>query len=516
MFTSDSSPRIFSYYSSIDDLFETYKQKGQEEIAKGNDSPQKYDDRNFKSFVPDLYPRTAELNALIENFASFKDSIDSGGAFKKSRIKLSEDKRFMFSFSLASKGLIRVPEYYSDEIAKKFPKMFNSLGTAKDDPTMVAGVIDTNIVESRTLGNGQTYFFVNIDQEYPLRQQQKGTAKMLELNPSAILKQTEGGMFYTDPSFYNDFSLVFSSSFKKSYLEMPKEGGNAPAVDIYVPFDMYNPLMTKILPAIPLILASEYLMRARIKVRINVMRPIEVVYDVMSSSIVAFPIKDFSDPIDWNKLAVLRGLQNAGQLVTEANAYINQSNIGLYERKRSNQLGIKEDVLGRPFASYADYMMYDDEELLQQEFGRYKNWFRKEVEEGRIKSKLVEKPLMLTFSTSGLLGKDFDLANPQNYPDKVEIIENGFFEILDSVDLYYNKKEGEVIRRILKRFEQKDPVNGQSQAKDYIIKLLGKIYRDYEPKRGAFASTPEELQKANENYTAKLKKVSEQFRKLGI
>jgi hypothetical protein len=513
---NDSSPRIFSYYSSLDELFETYKQKGQEEIAKGNVSSQDYTDSNFKSFVPDIYPNTKELTDLIENFSSFKDSIDSGGAFKKSRIKLSEDKRFMFSFSLASKGLIRVPEYYNNEIATKFPKMFNSVGTAKDDSTMVAGVVDTNIVESRMLGNGQTYFFVNIDKEYPLRQQQKGTAKMLEINSSAILTQTEGGMFFTEPSFYNDFSLVFSSSFKKSYLEMPKEGGNAPAVDIYVPFDMYNQLMTKITPAIPLILASEYLMRARIKVRINVMRPIGVNYNTMSSSIVAFPIKDFSDPIDWNKLAVLRGLKKAGKLVTEANAYINQSNMGLYERTSSNQLRIKTDVLGRPYASYADILLYDEEELLQQEFGRYKNWFRKEVEEGRIKSKLVEKPLMLTFSTSGLLGKNFDLANPQNYPDELEIIENGFFEILDSIDLYYNKKEGEVVRRILKRFEQKNPIDAESEAKNYIIKLIGKIYRDYEPTNGVFASTPEELKKANENYTIKLKKVSEQFKKLGI
>lgn len=513
---NDSSPRVFSYYSSLDELFETYKQKGQEEISRGNYSPQDYTDANFKTFVPDLYPNTQELIGLIENFSSFKDSIDSGGAFKKSRIKLSEDKRFMFSFSLASKGLIRVPEYYSDEIATKFPKMFNSVGTAKDDPTMVAGVVDTNIVESRPLGNGQTYFFVNIDKEYPLRQQQKGTAKMLEINSSAILTQTDGGMFFTEPSFYQDFSLVFSSSFKKSYLEMPKEGGNAPAVDIYVPFDMYNGLLTKIVPAIPLILACEFLMRARIKVRINVMRPILVRYNEMSSSIVAFPIKDFSDPIDWNKLAILRGLQDAGRLVTEANAYINQSNMGVYETRRGTQLGIALDGFGRNKASYADFMMYDNETMLQEEFGRYKNWFRKEVEEGRIKSKLVEKPLMLTFSTSGLLGADFDLAKPEDYPDKVEKIENGFFEILDSIDLYYNKKEGEVVRRILKRFEQKDPTSAGNDAKKYIIKLIGKVYRDYEPKSGAYPSSNEELQKANENYTNKLKRVSEEFKKLGI
>jgi hypothetical protein len=277
-------------------------------------------------------------------------------------------------------------------------------------------------------------------------------------------------------------------------------------VDLYIPYDMLGfGVENKVTPAIPLLLAAEYFTRARIKVRINIMRPITIrEYRPSPSSIVAITIKDFQDPIDWNKLAVLRGIERAGKVITEMNAAITANKENKYKRNSQNVI------------AYAEELLYDDEIALQAEFGRYKNWFRKEVEEGRIKSKLVEKPLMLTFSTSGLLGKDFDLANPQDYPDELEKIENGFFEILDSIDLYYNKKEGEVVRRILKRFEQKDPILASNNAKKYIIKLIGKVYRDYEPKSGAFASSNEELEKANENYTSKLKRVSEEFKKLGI
>jgi hypothetical protein len=506
----DSYRRVFSYYDSIETLFARLEQVKQEGAGKGIDmSAISYTESN----IPSIYPYTDELVNYIDNYQAFKDKIDSGGSFKKQRLKLSEDKRFLFSFSLASKGLIRVAEYYNEEIAQKFPKMFNTIGQEKDDPTMVAGVVALDKVESVLLANGETKFFIQIDKEYPLRQQQKGTAKMLEIHPTATLKQTDEGMFYTEPSFYNDFSLVFSSTFKKSYIEMPKKGGSARAVDIYIPFDMINDgVNRRILPSIPLILATEYLTQAKVKVRINITRPI-VSGDLKGGivSIIGFPIKDFSDPLDWNKMAILRGMKRSGAITTEINAFINNY----------NQDNIKVDsVRGRTTQSiddrgaYAGYLLYDNERNLQEEFGRYKNWFRKEVEDGRIKSKLVDKPLMITFSTEDLLREPFDIQNFDQYPTAIAKIQNKFFEILDSVDIYYNEKESEVAKRILKRYE--DNNLSSTDAKNYIQKLIGRMYRDYEPRSGQYASTPEELEKADEKYRMKTTKMAQAFKSLGV
>jgi hypothetical protein len=503
----DDVAKLFSYYDSVDTLFNVLEKVKMEGTARGIDMS---NNSYVSTDIPAIYPNTDDLNAYIENYQAFRDKIDSGGSFKKQKLKLSEDKRFLFSFSLASKGLIRVAEYFNEEIAKKYPTMFNSFGQAKDDINMVAGVVNSEIIESIPLANGKTKFFINLNgKEYPLRQQQKGTAKMLEINPTAILKQTDEGMFYTDPSFYDDFSLVFSSTFKKSYIEMPKKGGSARAVDIYVPFDMVNyELESRILPAIPLILATEYLTQAKVKVRLNITRPIiSYLGNTRVVSIIGFPIKDFSDPIDWNKLAVLRGMGESGSLATEINAFINN-----YKNNEFYNSGNQKIVTSA--GAYASRLLYNDEKNLQSEFGRYKNWFREEVKEGRIKSKVVDKPLMITFSTEDLLYETFDIKNFNNYPTAIRKIQDKFFEILDSVDIFYNAKELEVAKRILKRYEE----NGSDsfEAKRYIQKLIGRMYRDYEPRTGQYASTPEELAKADESYKIKNQKMADAFKSLGI
>lgn len=296
---------------------------------------------------------------------------------------------------------------------------------------------------------------------------------------------------------------------------MPKKGGSARAVDIYVPFDMVTSMLEKrILPALPLILATEYLTQAKIKVRLNITRPI-VSTDLKGSmvSIIGFPIKDFSDPLDWNKLAILRGISRSGKVATEINAFINNFNQGNFETETLSRGRVNRKVDSS--GAYAGIsLLYDNEKELQEEFGRYKNWFRQEVQEGRIKSKLVDKPLMITFSTEDLLNQPFDIANFENYPNAIEKIQNKFFEILDSVDIFYNPKEGDVAKRILKRYE--DNNLSSTLAKNYVQKLIGRMYKDYEPRSGEYASTPEELEKADEKYRMKTTKMAQAFKSLGV
>lgn len=523
---SEDAPRYFSFYRSVDDLINEYFRVRQ--IEKQNKRGMAYDfpDVNtVKGSIPDTYPKPDDLTKVINNFQEFKQKIDSGGSFKKERIRLSEDKRFQFSFSLASKGLIRVVEYYNADIAIKYPTLFNSTGLAASDNTMVAGVVPAEQVESKPLANNTAYFYIVIDGvEYPLRQQQKGTAKMLEINPSAKLVQVDGGgMYYTEPTFFGDFSLVFSSTFKKSYLELPKKGGNARAVDIFIPFDMaVSALEGRISSAVPLILASEYFTQARIKVRINVMRPITI-YDKGQkvSSIIAITVKDFQDPLDWNKMGILRGMSTAGGVMTEMNAAITAFRQGSYSRSTTNTGRIKET---QSIDAYATDLLYDDEESLQNEFGRYKNWLREEVEQGRIKTPLVPKPLMLTFSTEGLLGAYFDsevasgqarTPSGQDYVDRrVNLIRNNFLELIDVVDLYFNAKISEVVTRIKKRFDEEGKSN--RDLKDYFIKLLGKLYRDLEPDSGRYASSTEELEESYKKYEDTLKSLKKEYERRGI
>ena len=287
-------------------------------------------------------------------------------------------------------------------------------------------------------------------------------------------------------------------------------------VDLYIPYDMLGlGVENKVTPAIPLLLAAEYFTRARIKVRINIMRPITIrEYMPSPSSIVAITIKDFQDPIDWNKLAVLRGIERAGKVITEMNAAITSNKKNKYRRNRQ---GVN---------AYAEELLYDDEKALQAEFGRYKNWMRQEVEEGRLKTPLVPKPLMLTYSTESLLGFPFDrevasgIANAhsttsQQVVDQANLlIKKNFNELIDVVDLYYNEKIGEVVTRVKKRFDAEGKTN--RDLKDYFIKLLGKLYRDLEPSTGVYASTQEEIDKSYAEYDDKLAKLKKEYERKGI
>ena len=192
---------------------------------------------------------------------------------------------------------------------------------------------------------------------------------------------------------------------------------------------------------------KNFLTQAKIKVRLNITRPIITeLGNTRVVSIIGFPIKDFSDPIDWNKLADLRGMGNSGTIATRINAFINNYKNNVIDG-RGNSRSVSSS------GAYASYLLYNDENNLQSEFGRYKNWFREEVKEGRIKSKVVDKPLMITFSTEDLLYESFDINNFNQYPRAIRKIQDKFFEILDSVDIFYNAKELEVAKRILKRYE---------------------------------------------------------------
>ena len=62
------------------------------------------------------YSRISRLNKTLEEFDELYDQIDMGGSFNKQKLLITDDKRGIFSFSLASKGLYRGVEYYSEEI----------------------------------------------------------------------------------------------------------------------------------------------------------------------------------------------------------------------------------------------------------------------------------------------------------------------------------------------------------------------------------------------------------------
>jgi len=468
-------------------------------------------DRSFDTLIPTTYPNKAQLDRFIQKFDEFKGKIDTGGAVKKARIKFTEDSRNTFSFSLAAKGLRREIEYYSEELALENPDKFRLMPLYSDDETIVAGIVPAIFTASFEV-SGVSYFTYTDDvtgKKYDLRQQQKGTAKMIDLEPSFKVLVGEDGIYRTEPTFSEKykFSLKFYSVVKKSFLQYERVGGgNAAAVDVYIPFDMVSGgVDTRMTPAAPIIMAAEYLAKAKIKLRLNIMRIITTEYKYQSSkpsgvTCVVVCIKDFNEPLDWEKMSVLRGIEQVGELITECNAYVmgnNRSSIAI--------------------SPYADYIVYDDEEMFQQYFYRYKNWLYKEVESGNLDVKLVEKPLMIGLSTGGLLGQDFITDNE---PYRDDLIQEKFFEIIDSVNTFYNEDINSVVKLVMERLTNKFPTETQKEiakrTKDYLRKMCNKIYNKYVPKDPVYESSPEEIDKMNKEYAQKLTQLNKATQKYGI
>ena len=469
-------------------------------------------DASFNNLIPTTYPNKAQLDRFIQKFDEFKGKIDTGGAVKKSRIKFTEDSRNTFSFSLAAKGLRREVEYYSEELATHNPDKFSSMPLYNDDETIIAGIVPAIFTTSFELA-GTTYFTYTDDvtgKKYDLRQQQKGTAKMISLEPSFKVLVGEDGIYRTEPTFSEKFkfSLKFYSVVKKSFLEYEKVGGgNAAAVDVYIPFDMVSGgVDTRMTPAAPIIMAAEYLAKAKIKLRLNILRIITTQKEYQPRkrsgvTCVVVCIKDFNEPLDWEKMSVLRGLEDVGQLITECNAYVMGNN-------NSSPIAI---------SPYADYIVYSDEEMFQEYFYRYKNWLYSEVEKGKLDVKLVEKPLMIGLSTGGLLGVDFI---SDNNPTRDDMIEEKFFEIIDSVNTFYNEDINSVVKLVMERYTRKFPTESQKdialRTKDYLRKMCNRIYNRYVPKDPVFESSAEEIEKLNKDFAQKITQLSKATQKYGV
>jgi hypothetical protein len=70
------------------------------------------------------------------------------------------------------------------------------------------------------------------------------------------------------------------------------------------------------------------------------------------------------------------------------------------------------------------------------------------------------------------------------------------------------------VKRVKKRFDDEGKTN--RELKDYFLKLAGKLYIDLEPESGLYATPPDELQKARENYSQLLEKLKKEYERKGI
>lgn len=379
------------------------------------------------------YIDTPLLDRVVDDFDEFMTKVNMGGAFEKNRIIFTENRQGIFDFGLASKGLIRLQEFYSEKLKDERPLEF---------PAELPGIIPSLFVTKNQFGD---FWYTAPDGEkFQAVQQQKGT-RAIELNvPNAKLK--------------------FGTTTKKSYILIEKKGGKAKYVDLYVTIGglqnlTYEGMLAKVMP---LLLAARFFESAGIRTRINATRLFEENNNYYLFNI---PIKSYGQDLDFNWIA-----QNvADPRWFRYNLWKYASAISEFEPGFTRTSGYGSTVYGGV--------------QMDESFGRYKNWLFDKIEQGTEKDVGIDKRLMLAGG----------LPSPRNrIADQTTEIKNEFYRILDIVDFQFNKPE-KAAKRVYDRFVEENPNVSKNTVNNYIYEILSRAY-GY-PTGGMYATKQEEADK---------------------
>jgi hypothetical protein len=256
----------------------------------------------------DTFLYRADLQRVLSNITNRINSINLADIDQQKSIKFTEQEIGIFSFDLASLGLIKVFEYYSP---------------------LTNEIVNPNLVQSYKNANGQTvYYFVGQkyvpagEIEYNFKSGGFYNAALDKNIPRDELSLVEDG----GRSYYKfkgqeeiprhdverrqklnpDGSKKFATTFKKCFVHIPKVEKPLPRIDIIVPFSFSgsDDADTLKFNAVPSIALAESLSRIGINYRLVATYPTDIGGVKVYQYIV---LKKEGEALDKNKLALFIG-----------------------------------------------------------------------------------------------------------------------------------------------------------------------------------------------------------------
>lgn len=206
---------------------------------------------DIDSYVRDYNERSFEKQILpLLTNTPFKMNL--GGATEKNKLIAIDKPIGVFNFSLASKGLYHLQEYFSDELKRKDPTRFAEIG-------LPSGIIPANLVDSVYVGGERKFLFRDKEKggEYYVVKRNMGQTAIDEGLPNAKYK--------------------YASKTKKVYQTYNRKGGKVKYVEIYSLF--YYSAGDDFKFAVrhfPAFMVANYLESVGIKVRIYMTRFVQL------------------------------------------------------------------------------------------------------------------------------------------------------------------------------------------------------------------------------------------------
>ena len=424
------------------------------------DNALKYQGNNDLNRVVKRYGRDVYQRSVQSLFTDAPFKLNLGGETEKSKLVTTDKPMGIFDFSLASRGLYRVPEYYSQRLADEKPDRF-------DGYELPSGVVPPNFVTQTFAFGKNVYSFIDGDETYNCIIRQKGE--------SAIDQGVKGA------------KKKFATRNRKVYLTYKRNRGKVKYVEIYSLF-YYTSLAGDLefaIRHIPAMMVADYFESIGIKVRFYMTRFVDLGRGLPLRSKLKdgtpLPMYKKTPNIDQNGLFIqpIIAKEFGQEFDKEIGLATSSSNYSeIYEDVATFALKTETTsrnpaVIGNPDWCSEDY--YEG-------FERYRNKYQEYVKLGIYKSKEVTSDAMLFFHdmviktrfTSFLSSIRSNFSYFKN-KDKTEALSdiniNGFFvwwmktsanvlkhkvNILNSND--YRKDLAEIEKDILKNLDELDEI----------------------------------------------------------
>lgn len=391
------------------------------------------------------------MDKVNDMYSNISAKLDLGGDIKPSRIKFTDRPLGVFTFSQASKGLIRPVEYYSQE----------------DD-----SVIDPKLVFKGEINGIEYFYYLKDSQEVIVERRQEGTTNIIKHSPYLKVKKDEvSGLFlpYDEDDKIviksNGYALRFTSTNKKVYAYRTKSGGGiAPYVDLYIASGQnwdYDPEQM-LIQAMPNILLARILEKSGVKVRIFGYFNQDISGTVIDKF---FMIKNYGEPVDLNKICVFLADTRFFRF------YLWNACTGWnYEIMKREGFG---GSAGR---------MMGTEEYNREIMPFVRNYVSYKISTGEFPTQVVNKKLMLFGGLNVSDSQKFETNATQ------EQITNRFYSLIDYVQIQLSKNPRLVLQEIIKR--EKDRNKSDRDIKRYIRASITDVLN---PTNGIQTESPAEL-----------------------
>jgi hypothetical protein len=526
---SEFNALIFKQYKSFDASFEAIEEARkdpEESMASGNKvdsalrfvASSKFDSiESYKDFLNNTRPEFQTSKEVASAISSAtKSLINLAGSFKKDRIKVTSDERGIFDFSLASQGLYRPIEFYSEDFAKSGGEEFVAR-------LLPSGVIPPEFVDREE--NAFGYFYTYTDpkgKKFGCERRQIGTTDVFNtFSNKCLLKKNDQGIVL--PYHLDDQEKVFNgegthrlkyaTNSKNVYLLFDRQEESTKYVDIFIPVNYLGVTDgCRIANALIPILISSSLEEFGIKTRISAVRN---GIDQGKYVSVSIPIKDYQERTS-DKQDFILNLMGQSDTAGEFFAFHKVLTENKGQEQPDGTVAFTRDVS----PSFSNPFYYKRVAMLDL-FSRYKNWINLNQGKDFVETKVKDPSFQIFLFQAVGEGVPYFPTNmeqtPEAYLEQMPYILFEYFFFLDYLSIQYLPMS-KFVTILLKRFEEDENFlkvftidRDRKAIKQTILQYVSGLmyYRYYATDSKAYADTPEQFAKKKEDYDNKINELTE-------